>query len=226
MTASVMAPVLVPALGGAGTAQAETIKIPKGFLLSEPRATRSLSPVEAFEEWWEISDKLSRPLELDPCGSKKKPRDGRVAMRTVVQGTSGPSYFSEQLVLYRNVEAAKAALDRLRVDVKRCAKGKPPVQALVGVRHRYVGTSIRVGDEALLVKGYSYDKGWREPVGGGRYVVARRGSALILFTADDYYQVDETVKTLVGETKKMAKKVCGLPGVCEPEPITLPDQTA
>lgn len=210
------------AVGAAGTAQAETVKIPKGFLLTEAEATKPLTEDQAADRWWTVSDKLTKPLELNPCRSKEKPRDGRIAMRTIIGGTSAPSYVTEQLVLYPSAKNAGTVFRRLRADVKKCAKAKAPQTASVaGSFHRYTGEKVNIADEALLVKGSSYERGTEEPLkgelyvsGGERYVVVRRGSALALYTADSYWAGEDTTKILVSRAKKMARKVCGLPGVC------------
>ncbi|GAB2488713.1 hypothetical protein GCM10027187_64910 [Streptosporangium sandarakinum] len=210
------------AAGAAGTAQAETVKIPKGFLLTEAEATKPLTEDQAAEEWWTVSDKLTKPLGLNPCRSKEKPRDGRIAMRTIIGGTSAPSYVTEQLVLYPSAKNAGAAFRKLRADVEKCAKVKAPQTATAaGGFHRYTGKKVNIADEALLVKGSSYERGTEEPFkgklyisGGERYVVACRGSALVLYTADSYWAGEDTTKILTNRAKKMAKKVCGLPGVC------------
>ncbi|MFF5206371.1 hypothetical protein [Streptosporangium sp. NPDC000396] len=222
MSVVATAAIVTSAVGAAGTAQAETVKIPKGFLLTEAEATKPLTDDQAAEEWWTVSDKLARPLELNPCGSKKKPHDGRIAMRTIIGKTTGPSYVSEQVVLYPSVKNAGAVFRKLRADVKRCAKAKAPQAATVaGDFHRYIGKKARIGDEALLAEGNSYERGQEEPLkgelyspSGERYVVARRGSALILYTADSNWAGEDTSRILIGRAKKMAKKICDLPGVC------------
>jgi hypothetical protein len=203
------------AVGAAGTAQAETVKIPKGFLLTEAEATKPLTEDQAAEEWWTVSDKLTKPLELNPCRSKEKPRDGRIAMRIIIKGTSAPSYVTEQLVLYPSAKNAGAAFRKLRADVEKCAKAKAPQTATVaGNFHRYTSKKVNIADEALLVKGSSYERGTEEPLKGELYVVVRRGSALVLYTADSYWAGEDTTKILTNRAKKMAKKVCDLPGVC------------
>ena len=196
-------------LGGTGVAHADAAEIPKGFLLTEPAATAG--PTVEDEEWWKISNSLSRQLELNPCRTKGKTRDGRVAMRTITHSTSAPSGSSEQLVLYRNTKSAQAAFRKLRADLTRCAK-QATAKRNTSSRFGYVGKPLRVGDEALSVAGYFYNKGKREREPGELGVVARRGTALFLYT--DIGNGLGAGKKIVGQAKKMAKKVCDLPGVC------------
>jgi hypothetical protein len=205
----VMTTVLVigSVVGGTGVAHAGAAEIPKGFLLTEPAA--AAGPIMEDEEWWKISNSLSRQLELNPCRTKGKPRDGRVAMRTITYSSSAPSGSSEQLVLYRNTKAAQAAFRKLRADLTRCPKQATAKRS--SSRYGYVGKPLRVGDEALSVAGYLY-KGKRERELGELGVVVRRGAALFLYT--DIGDGLRAGKKIVGQAKKMAKKVCDLPGVC------------
>ncbi|MEV4841246.1 hypothetical protein AB0K05_42575 [Nonomuraea sp. NPDC049486] len=194
-------------LAGTSAVHATATKIPKNFLLTERTAAEG-SVVED-EEWWKISDSLSRQLAFNPCRSKRKSRDGRVAMRTITHLTSAPSSAGEQLVLYRNARAAQAAFRKLRADLARCSK--PAV--VKRDRFGYVGRPLRVGDEALSVAGYDYDaKGRRLSPSDDLAVVGRRGAALFLYTANARGRGAN--KEITGQAGKMAKKVCGLPGVC------------
>src|SRR5437868_6650473 len=174
--------------------------IPKGFLLTEADATAPQSADDRNEMWWKVGNRLSQPLEVNPCGSKTY-KDGRTSMRTISLNTSAPSSSSEQLVLYRSADAAKTALAKIRSDVRRCAKGKNG--------YRYTYKPLRVGDEAVWVK-YSKQQGKSE-LHGSFAAVARRGKALILYTRDGGGYVSGS---LTGPAKTMAKKVCGLPRVC------------
>ncbi|MEW9531942.1 hypothetical protein [Microbispora sp. NPDC049125] len=186
-------------LGGAAVAVAGTTTIPRGFLLTEAEARTPPLPEFADEEWWKIIDGTSRQLELNPCRRTAKPRDGRSAMRTITHLTSGPGYSSEQLVLYRSAKSAHAAYRTLQADLKRCHRGSAYV---------YVLKPSSIGDEAMSVAGYFTKARKREAA--EIWFVGRRGTALFLYNDD----VSAGAKLLAGQGKKMAKKVCGLPGVC------------
>ncbi|MEU6717346.1 hypothetical protein ABZ897_38275 [Nonomuraea sp. NPDC046802] len=192
-------------LSGTAVAQADAAKIPKGFLLTE-RAAKG--PVMEDEEWWEISNSLSRPLELNPCGRKGKPRDGRVAMRTIGYSTSAPSGRAEQLVLYRNASSARAAFRKLRADLARCRE-----RITAKRKHGYTAKPLRAGDEGLFATGVYYTKGKRPTESDVLGVAARRGAALFFYT-DIGWPYPSTRKKIVRQAQKMAKKVCDLPGVC------------
>ncbi|MGP3933595.1 hypothetical protein [Nonomuraea sp. KM88] len=187
-------------LAGTGAASAEAKSIPKGFLLTEARARGPLPPEAVNEEWWKISDSLSRRLVLNPCATKGKPRDGRVAMRTITVLTSAPSTGAEQLLIYGSTKSAQAAFRKLLADAKRCPR----------TGFRYSTKSVRIGSEAMYVGKYHFTNGKREADPALRWVVGRRGKALFLYTHDDVHQW----KWLASQAKKMAKKVCGIRGVC------------
>ncbi|MGI5274416.1 hypothetical protein ACQEUU_35145 [Nonomuraea sp. CA-218870] len=183
-------------------------RIPKNFLLTERAAVKG--PVAGDEEWWTISDSLSQQLHVNPCRSKGKPRDGRVAMRTITYLSSAPSSAGEQLVLYSNAGSAQAAFRKLRADLATCSK--PAV--VKRDRFGYVSKPLRVGDEALSVEGHDYDAaGRRLSQFDDLAVVGRRGAALFLYSSNG--RDPEAKKEITGQAGKMAKKVCGLPGVCD-----------
>ncbi|MFF5245047.1 hypothetical protein ACFY3V_12285 [Streptosporangium sp. NPDC000095] len=204
-----MATVLVigSLMGGTSAAHAGTTEIPKGFLLTERAA--AAGPVIADEEWWEISNSLSRQLALNPCRTKAKPRDGRVAMRTITYSTSAPSGSGEQLVLYRSTRSAQAAFRKLRADLARCPRRATTKS---GSGFGYVGKPLRVGDEALSVAGHFHKRGKRDREPAELGVVARRGAALFVYT--DVGNGLGAGRKIVNQAKKMTKKVCGLPRVC------------
>ncbi|MGV9775048.1 hypothetical protein [Streptosporangium sp. NPDC003464] len=194
-------------------------QIPKNFLLSERAARTPLSEIEKDEIWWEISDRPGRPLELNPCGRKHATTADRAAARTIVRTDSAPSYSSEQLVIYRNAEAARTAMRKLLANAKRCAAapyGKPYSWADDG-RTRWVVNRTRLADEAALLRLMMYDKLNKEwsPLLSG--LVTRKGSALMIYSGDSDalgYPQKQAVKTLRRTAAEMAAKVCALPGVC------------
>lgn len=186
---------------------ATVTEIPKNFLLMERDARRPLSPGDAAEISYEISDKLTRPLELNPCGHPRAVDGGRLAARTITLGTSAPSGSSEQLIVYKSPRAAHAVLTRLRTEVKRCARKGDSSAPELSIRWRT--SKVKAGDEALGM-GYQtrQDGQVNQTVTG---VAARKGSALMIYTTDEgAYRPGGLTK----QAGKMAAKVCALPGVC------------
>ncbi|WP_349446904.1 hypothetical protein [Nonomuraea sp. B19D2] len=186
---------------------ATVTEIPKNFLLTERDARRPLAPNEAEEKGYEISDKLTTPLELNPCVHRRAVDRDRLAARTITLWTSAPSSSSEQLVIYKSPRAAHAALTRLRAEVKRCArKGDPSAPEL---KIRWRTTKAKVGDEAAGMGYQTWQDGYVNQTISG--VAARRGSALMIYTTTEgAYEPGGLTKA----ARKMAAKVCKLPGVC------------
>jgi len=181
--------------------------IPKNFLLTERDARRPLSPEQAYEEGYKISDKRTKPLELNPCLHQHAVDRNRVAARTITYWSSGPSAYSEQLVIYKSPHAAHSALTRLRAEVKRCARKSDPSAPQLQIRWRT--SKAEAGDESLGM-GYQTRQGGsvNQTITG---IVARRGSALMIYTTDEgAYDPGRLTKN----ARKMAAKVCNLPGVC------------
>jgi hypothetical protein len=195
------------------------VQIPQNFLLSEKAARTPLAEVDRGEVWRKISDKLSTPLLVNPCGRKSASTRDRSAARTITRNTSAPSYSAEQLVIYRSTGAAKRVMTKLFADARRCAthpSGKPYTSTADG-RTRWVVSRTRLGNEAALMHLMMYDKLNKEwsPVVSG--LVARKGRALMSYTGDLEslgYPQKRAIKTLRSTATKMAAKVCMLPGVC------------
>ncbi|WP_188188556.1 hypothetical protein [Nonomuraea sp. SYSU D8015] len=195
------------------------VQIPKDFLLNEKVARAPLSEIQKDEESWEISDKLNEPLALNPCGRKRATTADRSAARTIVHNTSAPSYYGEQLVIYRNAKAARSAMRKLLADAKRCGAqpdGKPYSWADDG-KTRWVVNRTRLGNEAALMRLMMYDKlnkEWSPQLAG---IVTRKGRALMIYSGDLEslgHPQKRALKTLHRTAAKMAAKVCALPSVC------------
>lgn len=195
------------------------VQIPQNFLLSEKAARTPPAEIERGEVWWKISDKLNRPLLVNPCGRKNAPTADRSAARTITHNTSAPSYSAEQLVIYRNARAAKTAMTKLLADARRCVShpsGKPYSWNGDG-KTRWVVSRTRLADEAALTHIMMYDKLNKEwsPLLSG--LVARKGRALLVYTGDQDslgHPHKRAVKTLRSTAATMAAKICALPGVC------------
>lgn len=186
---------------------ATATEIPKNFLLTERDARRPLTPEQASEQGYQLSDKLTGPLELNPCGHRRAVDRDRVAARTITLWTSGPSNSSEQLVIYKSPRAAHSALIRLRAEVKRCArKGDPSAPEL---KIQWRTSKAKAGDEAIGMGYQTWQDGSLNQTITG--IVARRGSALMIYTTDEgAYGPGQLTK----DARKMAAKTCKLPGVC------------
>lgn len=186
---------------------ATVTEIPKNFLLMERAARTPLSSTDAAEMSYEISDELTRPLEVNPCGHRRAVDGGRLAARTITLGTSAPSSSSEQLIIYKSPRAAHAVLTRLRAEVKRCARKGDPSSRKLSIQWRT--SKAKVGDEALGMGYQTRQGGYDDPTVTG--LVARKGRALMIYTTDEG---DYSPGGLTKKARKMAGKVCRLPGVC------------
>ncbi|MET8141624.1 hypothetical protein ABZU32_15065 [Sphaerisporangium sp. NPDC005288] len=190
---------------------ATVTEIPKNFLLTERDARRVQDPHEADEQGYEISDKLTKPLELNPCRHRHAVDRGRVAARTITHWTSGPSSSSEQLVIYNSPRSAHSALTRLRAEVKRCARKGDPSAPQLKIQWRM--SKAKAGDEAMGMGYQTWQDGSVNVTMTG--ITARRGRALMIYTTDEgIYAPGRLTKN----ARKMAAKVCRLPGVCQPSP--------
>ncbi|MFC7591937.1 hypothetical protein ACFQYP_55670 [Nonomuraea antimicrobica] len=182
-------------------------EIPKNFLLTEPEARQRLTSEEAAEMGYEISDKLTKPLELNPCVHRKAVDRGRAAARTITRWTSAPSGSSEQLVLYKNARAAHTAFTSLLAEAKKCARKSDPASPNLKIQWRT--SKAKVGDEAIGMGFQTKQDGDVNQTITG--LVARKGSALMIYTTTEG---EWRPGGLTKDAKKMAAKVCKLRGVC------------
>ncbi|MEV0151497.1 MULTISPECIES: hypothetical protein [unclassified Nonomuraea] len=121
--------------------------IPKGFLLYESRATRKRleKKVVRTRMRWKTSDRLREPLLIDPCGTGRQTDQSRRSARTITgRSVMWDGDYSEQLIVYRDEMAARAAVKGLRSDLRRCSERN---------RHSYTyqAKDTRIGDEAFMV---------------------------------------------------------------------------
>ncbi|GAA3846190.1 hypothetical protein GCM10022226_82140 [Sphaerisporangium flaviroseum] len=186
---------------------ATAIEIPKNFLIYEHDARRHLSSHEAEEQGYQISDKLTEPLELNPCWHRRAVDRDRAAVRTITHWTSAPSGSSEQLVIYKSPRAAHTSFTRLRAEVKRCARKGNPSEPKLKIRWRT--TKAKAGDESIGMGFQTWQDGSLNATISG--IIARRGSALMIYTTTEgIYDPGQLTRNV----RKMATKVCKLSGVC------------
>ncbi|MBE1563178.1 hypothetical protein [Nonomuraea africana] len=179
-------------LGGA------TTTLPKGFLLWEGRSSG----------WdiWEVSDRASMPLMLDAChdsywAKRGGVEKGRVAARTVYRQQE-IEIGGEQVALYQEESGARAAMDAMRAELKRCASRGNGIE-----RISYYSKPLKLGDEAVRV-------GARYWEGGLRQVAVRRGAAIMVYTETAWPTPSLPMgefATLLKDAKEMSRKVCWLP---------------
>jgi hypothetical protein len=176
-----------------------TAKLPRGFLLNEPKMNGPRRPWEHLK----LSNSLKKPLEVNPCG-RRTARDGRSASRTFTY-LAETVYRSEQVVLYPSARAAKAAMRSVRADLAECGSGGRGHE-----RYSYRWKSTGVGDEALRIGGFFFEN-------RSRSVVVRQGSAIAVYVRTGLVTKSLPIsqfRPLIKDARTMAAKLCGLPGVC------------
>ncbi|GAA3131511.1 hypothetical protein GCM10010466_22660 [Planomonospora alba] len=198
----------VTSTGSATGAGAGAWRLPRNFLLYEAQARKPVRYPE--EEEWTISDRR-RDLGLRPCGPGRPVDAGRVGTRTVTY--SAPEFYkAEQVTVYRSERAARAAVADVLKRVGRCRDDTSDQVVFKGWTER-----VEAGDQAARVVIQSYDRGSGRPaIGGQRAVVVRKGRAVAIYVrAGEYGQVRRTdFSRQLKDARKMAAKVCSLPGVC------------
>ncbi|MEV0585807.1 hypothetical protein [Nonomuraea sp. NPDC050310] len=129
--------------------------IPKGFLTWE---------AEARGPEWTVVTSKSTALQFAPCQRYVRWDKGRVAARVVSYLVEAEYSKHEQLVVYKDVKAAKAVMKGLRAQAARCAGGK---------KGPWV-SPLGLGDEGLRMGSNGVHSGHAD-------VVVRRGAAIISY---------------------------------------------
>ncbi|MEU7896241.1 hypothetical protein AB0B45_25720 [Nonomuraea sp. NPDC049152] len=173
-------------------------RLPKGFLLWENRSSG----------WdiWEVSDRASTPLMIDAChdsywNKRGGVEKGRVAARTIYRQQE-IDLGGEQVALYQDEPGARAAMDAMRAELKKCASRGEGIEKIT-----YYSKPLKLGDEAIRV-------GARYWEGGLRQVAVRRGAAVMVYTETAWPTPSLPMgefKSLLGDAREMAGKVCWLP---------------
>lgn len=181
----------------AGAVQADTAKLPEGFLLLEAKAK---GPKKSWESW-SISDKRTAPMQLNPCfvGHWDK---GRLEARTITYTGDAYEYAYEQVIVYKEAHFAEEAMNGLRAQLKKCAEVGKGIE-----RYRYWNKPLDLGDEGLRAGGRFFES-------GEQAVAVRRGAALLIYGEGGYPSKSLPLKTfrpLIKLATEMNDKVCELP---------------
>jgi hypothetical protein len=146
--------------------------IPEGFLAEEARASVPLTQPGVY---WVRDDGPDLPPLLSPCGGRLASDRRRVDGRQLV--LIGPTLWKAgRLVVYRDVEAAKAAVAEIRRALRRCERH----QNANGETTIWTSQPLTIGDEALFVGGQQFLGTVRVP-GVFRGLVMREGRAVQVY---------------------------------------------
>ncbi|MGW5683118.1 hypothetical protein [Nonomuraea sp. NPDC003754] len=160
-------------LAGALALTASAPTVPPGFLLWDKAATAKDNDPETN---WAVSRRTTAKLTVNPCDKAALASAGRVAARTIIYTAVPDFQKSEQVILYSTKEQATQALADLRSAVRTCASAKSGQSD-----YRYSVKAVTLGDEGLAVTGQVY-MGRKAAIGGERAIVARKGTALVLYS--------------------------------------------
>lgn len=155
--------------------------VPKGFLIYEQR-TRP-APVISVDgpAKWRAAAKDRGLLWANPCGTPGLGAAGRLSARTAT--LEGPAAAQlEEVALYRDAKAAKAAMTELRAALDKCHRRDDG--SGVGRDAVWTRESVKVGDEAMQVARQGFH-GAAPTLHGQRLVVMRKGSAVAVYGHED-----------------------------------------
>ncbi|MEV4391758.1 hypothetical protein [Nonomuraea sp. NPDC049607] len=185
------------AAGVAALAAASTLLggLPHGMLFLEKH------PPARQWETYTVKNSVELPLQLDPCLSYRRRDGGRLEARAVLYSSEDEMKY-EQLVVYKDVRHAEAAMRVLRADLRRCADVGKGVN-----RRRYFTRPLDVGDDGLRAGGRFFEN-------GEHAVAVRRGAALYIAGESAWPTRSlplKGFKVLIGQAREMTVRVCRLP---------------
>jgi hypothetical protein len=179
------------------------VDLPAGFLLHEAEAAADPRRGTDDLDYWTSTNATAEPWLVQPCAQPVRYASdaGRTAARTVRHGVADAAT-AEQVIVYRDAQAAVAAMAELRATVQRCASRATPSGTV-----RYTVAALAIGGEAIRVTG---DNATPAELDGDELVVVRRGAALALYGA--FGEVGHPTATSTApyqaDAVRMADKLC------------------
>lgn len=172
-------------------------KLPEDFLVLEAESKAPAKPYEA----WVLSDQRTAPLILNPCFTGHWDK-GRLMARTITFIREADYGKREQLVVYKDVGYAKAAMKGIRARLNKCAdvgKGHS--------RYRFFHKPLDLGDEGIRAGARFFHSGSHE-------IAVRRGAAIMLYGESAWPTRSLPLKgfrPLIKNAEEMLGRVCQLP---------------
>lgn len=147
------------------------LTIPPGFLMADTHSTRPLTE-EGLR--WERAEGLDLPPLINPCGGTLPSETSRVGARQVAL-VADIRWKLERVVVYRDADAARAAMAERRSALTTCADHPES-----GVSTRWRFENLDIGEEAMFVAGQRHDGDQGLP-GHYRAILMRQGRTVVMF---------------------------------------------
>src|SRR3989442_1738756 len=191
-------PPIMPAADARSASSGPAFRIPAAFTAADDaRAQIRLSQPEVH---WVFADGPNFPPLVSPCGGYL-PSDGARVGAHQLALVSPMTVKLRRVVLYRDVDSARQAMDERRSALQQCARHADGN----GIATVWIWQSLQIGDEAMAVGSQRY-RGSNSLPGHQRGVVMRQGRTLVTYFDSGQSRVPPTIAE-VGAYATVARPV-------------------
>jgi hypothetical protein len=191
-------PPIMPTAGAPYASSEPQFRIPAAFTAADD--ARAQIPLSQPEVHWAFADGPNFPPLVSPCGGYL-PSDGARVGAHQLALVSPLTVKLRRVVLYRDVPAARQAMDERRSALQQCARHDDGN----GVTTVWIWEPLAIGDEAMAVGSQRY-RGSDSLPGHQRGVVMRQGRTLVTYFDSGQSRIPPTIDE-IGPYAKVAKPV-------------------
>jgi hypothetical protein len=191
-------PPIMPTADAPYASSEPQFRIPAAFTAADD--ARAQIPLSQPEVHWAFADGPNFPPLVSPCGGYL-PSDGARVGAHQLALVSPLTVKLRRVVLYRDVPAARQAMDERRSALQQCARHDDGN----GVATVWIWEPLAIGDEAMAVGSQRY-RGSDSLPGHQRGVVMRQGRTLVTYFDSGQSRIPPTIDE-IGPYAKVAKPV-------------------
>ena len=148
-------------------------RIPRAFTAFDD--ARASTPLSQREVRWVFSDVPNLPPLISPCDGYLPSDAARVGAHQLAL-VSPTVWKMSRVVVYRDIEAAKQAMNERRVALQQCARHDDGG----GITTRWISQPSAVGEEGMVVGSQRY-RGSNAVPGHQRGIVVRQGRTVVTY---------------------------------------------
>ena len=191
-------PPIMPTADAPYASSEPPFRIPAEFTAADD--ARAQIPLSQPEVHWAFADGPNFPPLVSPCGGYL-PSDGARVGAHQLALVSPMTVKLRRVVLYRDVDSARQAMDERRSALQQCARHDDGN----GIATVWIWQSLQIGDEAMAVGSQRY-RGSQSLPGHQRGVVMRQGRTLVTYFDSGQSRIPPTIDE-IGPYATVAKPV-------------------
>src|SRR3989454_2581608 len=196
--ATAVLPPIMPTADAPSASSEPAFRIPGAFTAADD--ARAQIPLSKPEVHGAFADGPNFPPLVSPCGGYL-PSDGARVGAHQLALVSSMAVKLRRVVLYRDVDSARQAMDERRSALQQCARHDDGN----GIATVWIWQSLQIGDEAMAVGSQRY-RGSQSLPGHQRGVVMRQGRTLVTYFDSGQSRIPPTIDE-IGPYANVAKPV-------------------